>query len=64
MKNVGVMVNKLSDRSTKMVMVGYEPGTKGYCLFDPQSNSYVSVVMFFLKRTRVGTGLRLVEKKQ
>jgi hypothetical protein len=28
-------VGKLSDRSSKMVLLGYEPGTKGYRLVDP-----------------------------
>jgi hypothetical protein len=34
-KKIGPGVNKLSDRSTKMVLLGYESGTKGYRLFDP-----------------------------
>jgi transposase InsO family protein len=34
-KAVGPGVTKLSDRSTKMVFVGYETGTKGYRLYDP-----------------------------
>jgi hypothetical protein len=32
-KNVGPGVKKLSDRSTKMVFLGYEEGTKGYRMF-------------------------------
>lgn len=34
-KNVGPRLNKLSNRSTKMVLIGYESGTKGYRFFDP-----------------------------
>ena len=34
-KTVGPGVSKLSDRSTKMVFVGYETGTKGYRVYDP-----------------------------
>jgi hypothetical protein len=34
-KNIGPSVKKLSDRSTKMVFLGYEEGTKGYRMFDP-----------------------------
>lgn len=28
---------KLDDRSVKMVFIGYEPGSKGYCVYDPAS---------------------------
>jgi hypothetical protein len=34
-KRVGPGLNKLVDRSTKMVLLGYESGTKGYRLVDP-----------------------------
>lgn len=34
-KRVGPGLNKLADRSTKMVLLGYESGTKGYRLVDP-----------------------------
>jgi hypothetical protein len=34
-KKVGPGVSKLSDRSTKMVFIGYESGTKGYRVYDP-----------------------------
>ena len=36
-KTVGPGVSKLSDRSTKMVFVGYETGTKGYHVYDPMT---------------------------
>jgi hypothetical protein len=36
-KRVGPGVRKLSDRSQKMVLIGYEEGTKGYRLLDPVS---------------------------
>ena len=36
-KTVGPGVSKLSDRSTKMVFVGYETGTKGYRVYDPMT---------------------------
>ena len=34
-KKVGPGVTKLSDRSTPMVFLGYETGTKGYRVYDP-----------------------------
>jgi hypothetical protein len=34
-KKTGPGIGKLSDRSSKMVLLGYEPGTKGYRLVDP-----------------------------
>jgi hypothetical protein len=34
-KKTGPGVTKLSDRSTPMVFVGYETGTKGYRVYDP-----------------------------
>jgi hypothetical protein len=34
-KNVGPGITKLSDRSTPMVFVGYETGTKGYRVYNP-----------------------------
>ena len=34
-KKAGPGISKLSDRSTKMVFVGYESGTKGYRVYDP-----------------------------
>jgi hypothetical protein len=33
-KKIGPGVDKLADRSTKMVLLGYEPGTKGYRMVD------------------------------
>jgi hypothetical protein len=36
-KNVGPGVNKMSDRSAKMVFLGYAEGTKGYRMYDPVS---------------------------
>jgi hypothetical protein len=40
-KLVGPGLSKLSDRSSKMVFIGYESGTKGYRLFDPATNKLV-----------------------
>lgn len=40
-KQLGPGMNKLSDRSSKMVLIGYESGTKGYRLFDPISRRLV-----------------------
>jgi len=37
-KVVGTGITKLYDRSTKMVFLGYESGTKGYRVFDPVNN--------------------------
>jgi hypothetical protein len=34
-KKIGPEVDKLADRSIRMVMLGYEPGTKGYRMVDP-----------------------------
>lgn len=34
-KKAGPGISKLSDRSTRMVFVGYESGTKGYQFYDP-----------------------------
>jgi hypothetical protein len=36
--NIGPGINKLSDRSKKMVFLGYEAGTKGFRLLDPSTN--------------------------
>ena len=40
-KRVGPGINKLADRSSKMVFIGYESGTKGYMFFDPATNKLV-----------------------
>jgi hypothetical protein len=40
-KAVGPGLSKLSDRSNKMVFIGYESGTKGYRFFDPTTNRLV-----------------------
>ena len=37
-KLIGPGLTKLTDRSRKMVFLGYESGTKGYKLFDPNTN--------------------------
>jgi transposase InsO family protein len=37
-KKLGPAVTKLSDRSTSMVFIGYESGTKGYRVYDPVAN--------------------------
>lgn len=37
-KAVGPGIMKLSDRSIKMVFLGYESRTKGYWVFDPVTN--------------------------
>jgi hypothetical protein len=34
-KKVGPGLDKLSDRSAKMMFIGYESGTKGYRFFNP-----------------------------
>jgi hypothetical protein len=38
---VGLGLKKLSDRSSKMVFIGYESGTKGYRFFDPSTKKLV-----------------------
>jgi hypothetical protein len=40
-KSLGPGINKLADRSSKMVFIGYESGTKGYRFFDPSTNKLV-----------------------
>jgi hypothetical protein len=40
-KKVGPGIEKLSDRSARMVMVRYEPGSKGYRMYDPSTNKLV-----------------------
>ena len=42
-KKIGPGVEKLPDRSTKMVLLGYEAGTKGYRMYDPSAGRlYIS----------------------
>ena len=38
-KKNGPGIKKLSDRSQKMVFIGYEEGTKGYRLLDPTTRT-------------------------
>jgi len=40
-KTVGPGLKKMSDRSKKMVFIGYESGTKGYRVFDPSTKKLV-----------------------
>ena len=40
-KHTGPGLNKLSDRSTKMVFIGYESSTKGYMFFYPAAGRLV-----------------------
>lgn len=40
-KLVGPRQNKLSDRSKKMVFIGYEPGSKAYWMYDPEGKKLV-----------------------
>jgi len=40
-KHTGPGLKKLSDRSSKMVFIGYESGTKGYRFFDPATGRLV-----------------------
>lgn len=43
MKILGNQVQKLDDRSRKVINLGKEPDTKGYRLYDPENNKvYVS----------------------
>jgi hypothetical protein len=37
-KKVGPGISKLSDRSTKMLFIGYEEASKCYCVYDPTAN--------------------------
>jgi 2,3-bisphosphoglycerate-independent phosphoglycerate mutase len=38
-KKIGPGIQKLSDRSQKMVFIGYEEGTKGYRMLEPESRT-------------------------
>lgn len=40
-KQVGPNLHRLSNRSKRMVFLGYEPRTKGYRLFDPNTSRLV-----------------------
>jgi len=40
-KKIGPGINKLSDRSSKVVFIGYESGTKGYRFYDPSAGRLV-----------------------
>jgi hypothetical protein len=40
-KTVGPHLNKLVDRSKKMIFIGYESGTKGYRFYDPTTSKLV-----------------------
>jgi hypothetical protein len=40
-KRIGLRVTKLADRSTPSVFLGYEPGTKGYRVYDPVNNKLI-----------------------
>jgi len=52
-KVVGPGITKLSDRSIKMVFLGYESGTKGYRVFDPVKNQlHVSRDVVFEEETK------------
>ena len=56
-------VGKQSDRSVKMVFLGYVEGTKGYRMYDPESKKlHISRDVIF-KRTEVGTGAVTVTVK-
>jgi hypothetical protein len=37
MKNITPNLKNLDDRSRPMIFVGYEQGTKGYCVYDPST---------------------------
>lgn len=52
-KMVGLGLKKLSDRSNKMVFIGYESGTKGYRFFDPSTKKLVISrdVIFYEKQS-------------
>jgi hypothetical protein len=56
-KQVGPGIGKLSDRSKRMVFIGYESGTKGFRLFDPSTNRLVvnRDVIFDEKCLGIGT---------
>jgi hypothetical protein len=51
-KLVGPGLNKLADRSSKMVFIGYESGSKGYRLFDPTKYRSIVGSLRYLVNTR------------
>jgi len=62
-KNNGPGVRKLSDRSMKMVFLGYAEGTKGYRMYDPESTKLHINRDVIFKRTEVRTGAVTVTVK-
>ena len=50
------ILTKLEDRSTSMVLLGYEEGTKAYRLYDPHGGKVVVSAMSCLIRRWPGTG--------
>jgi len=51
-KRVGPGISKLSDRSVPGVFLGYEPGTKGYRVYDPVKDKLmVSRDVIFVEKT-------------
>lgn len=54
-KNNGLGVKKLSDRSVKMVLLGYAEGTKAIGCMILSQRSCTLVEMLSLKRTKAGT---------
>ena len=40
-KRIGPGMNKLSDRSSQMIFIGYEQGSKAYRLYDPSKRKLV-----------------------
>ena len=63
-KTVKPGLGKLEDRSTKMVFLGYEDGTKAYQLYDPARGRWWCPGMSFSTRRRHGDGARPRQGKQ
>lgn len=49
---------KLDDRSTLMVLLGYEPGSAEYYIYDPQATECMSHMMLCLMKVHSGTRRR------
>ena len=53
---------KLDDKSFSCVLLGVSEESKAYRLYDPISQKIISVGMLYLKKTRIGIGIRSMKK--
>lgn len=55
-KNTKSFLGKLEDRSTPVVLLSYEEGTKAYCLYDPMGGKVVFSMDVVFNEQWLGTG--------